>query len=130
MVIILQKLVVVFITIVMSQSQLNLSVLYLFTIVESPVKHNSISHEKVGGGTINTEIDMRGNLRLNVNTNTPTAFITEVIVESSNGRKIVLKGCIAQKCSYNIEYLPTNIFYTVTTITDMGWSFSDSFQRE
>jgi len=128
--VILQKLMVVFTAIVISQFQLNLSVLSVFTTHEISADYAIMSPKKSGGGTINTEIDMRGNLYLNLNTDTPTAFITEVIIKSSDGRKIVLKGCMLQKCRYNIEHLPPNIFYTVTAITDVGWSFSDSFQRE
>jgi len=115
--VILQKLVVVFATIVISQFQLNLSKLSAFTV-----------HE-IGGGTINTEIDMRGSLHLNLNTDTPTVFITKVIIKSSSGEEIALEGCMLQKCSYNIEHLPPSVFYTATAITGAGWSFSGSFRR-
>lgn len=121
---VMQKLVVVFTAIVISQFQLNLSELSVFI----PHAIVGISPKKIGGGTINTEIDMRGNLYINLSTDTPTAFITKVIIKGSNEEEMVLEGCMLQKCSYNIEHLPPSVFY-VMAITDTGGSFSGYFQR-
>jgi len=128
--VILKKLVVIFTATIISQFQLNLSVLSVFTVQEIATTHVSMFPKKIGGGTINTEIDMRGNLHLHVNTDNPTASIIKVVVISSSGEEVVLEGCMLQKCSYNIEHLPLSVFYTATAITDANWSFSDSFQRK
>lgn len=121
---------VVLLAIIITQSQLNLSLLSVFTIKESAANHAGTSYGKIGGGTINTENDMRGEQHLILNTDNPTVFIMKTVITSSDGEEIVLEGFMMQKCSYNIEHLLETGLYTATAITNSGWSFSGSFQKK
>ena len=80
------------------------------------------------GGTITTDIDMRQNQVLIVDTNDPAILITSVIVEDAVGNKTTFNPCGNSECEYVISGVLSPGEYTAFVETNTSETFTGGFE--
>jgi len=124
----LKKMMVIFITIITLQSYANqLKPNYVLPRLNT-TDYCFEKSSKIGGGTISTEIDMRGEQHVTVNTENPKENVVSVFIVDSIGIGTVFEGCMSQKCSYKIKNILLPGVHTATVRTNTGRIFIRSFE--